>query len=45
MAVPPRNPKVDKLVTLPLMLHSYLFVGVIETGICYFAMQRVCAII
>jgi len=37
MLVPPRNPKTDKLVTLPLLNYSYFQVGLIETGICYFA--------
>jgi magnesium-transporting ATPase (P-type) len=36
MTIPPRNPKKDKLVTLPLMLYSYVFAGGLITGICYF---------
>jgi len=36
MLVPPRNPKKDTLVTLPLMFYSYFVAGFIETGICYF---------
>ncbi|KAK9447029.1 uncharacterized protein V1518DRAFT_422042 [Limtongia smithiae] len=34
---PPRNVKTDKLVNLPLMLHAYGLLGVIET-ICSFSM-------
>lgn len=40
MQVPPRNPKTDKLTSLPLLLYSYGFAGLILTGGClyvYFA--------
>jgi hypothetical protein len=36
MMVPPRNPKKDRLVTLPMMFYSYFQAGAIQTGICYF---------
>lgn len=37
MRIPPRNPETDKLVTFPLLGYSYLQVGLIETGVCYFS--------
>ena len=42
MLVPPRNPKKDTLVTLPLMFYAYFVAGFIETGICYFVFYLVC---
>jgi len=34
MTFPPRNVKVDRLVSLPLLGYSYLQAGLIETGVC-----------
>jgi hypothetical protein len=41
MLVPPRNPKTDRLVTIPLMFYSYFQAGFVETGICYFVFYLV----
>lgn len=41
MKRPPRNPKTDKLVTVPLMFYSYFIAGAIETGVAYFVIYQV----
>jgi sodium/potassium-transporting ATPase subunit alpha len=40
--VPPRNPRVDLLVTPNLLLYSYFQIGFIHTGVCYFVSYLVC---
>ncbi len=37
MARPPRNPKSDRLVDFPLLMHSYVVIGVAETAACVLA--------
>jgi magnesium-transporting ATPase (P-type) len=41
MLVPPRNPKVDKLVDTPMIIYAYGIIGVLQTGISYFAFYKV----